>query len=137
MQWNAGPQAGFSPVEPWLPVAEDYRQVNVEKQKHDEASMLTLYRRLIEMRRNEPALRVGRYRPAGVQGDVFGFFREYGETRFLVVVNLGHEEGQLTLPSHLRTEGEVVMDTHADQIGRSINSEIPIAGDEGLIARVR
>lgn len=130
-------EPGFSRVEPWLPVAEDYRQVNVEKQRRDETSMLTLYRRLIEMRRNEPALRVGRYRPAGVQDDVFGFFREYGETRLLVVVNLGHREGPLTLPNHLRMEGEVVMDTHAARIGGTIGSEIPMAGDEGLIARVR
>ena len=107
MQWNAGPQAGFSPVEPWLPVAEDYGQVNVEKQMQDENSMLMFYRRLIHMRQNEPALRVGRYRPAGVQGNVFAFFREYGETRLLVAVNLGHDEGVVALPSHLRVEGHI------------------------------
>jgi alpha-glucosidase len=137
MQWDAGSQAGFSSVEPWLPVAEDYRQVNVEKQKQDDDSMLTLYRRLIHLRQSEPALRVGRYRPAGVQGNVFAFFREYGETRFLIAVNLGHEKGTVILPDHLRTDGHVVMGTHMDRIGRTVTSEVRMAGDEGMIARVR
>ncbi|MEN6333243.1 MAG: DUF3459 domain-containing protein, partial [Phycisphaerales bacterium] len=110
---------------------------NVENQKRDENSMLMFYHRLIHLRQNEPALRVGRYRPACVCGNVFGFFREYGETRFLIAVNLGHEEGRMILPGHLRTQGEVVMDTHPDRIGRAIGDEIDMAGDEGLIAAVR
>jgi alpha-glucosidase len=137
MQWDSSPHAGFSSVEPWLPMAEDCREVNVENQKRDENSMLMFYHRLIHLRQNEPALRVGRYRPACVCGNVFGFFREYGETRFLIAVNLGHEEGRMILPGHLRTQGEVVMDTHPDRIGRAIGDEIDMAGDEGLIAAVR
>lgn len=36
MQWNAKRNAGFSSARPWLPVADDSEQVNVEKQKQDE-----------------------------------------------------------------------------------------------------
>ena len=30
MQWNDQENAGFSPVEPWVSVADDYVNVNVE-----------------------------------------------------------------------------------------------------------
>src|ERR1043166_76709 len=47
MQWSAEAQAGFTRAAPWLPIAADYREVNVETQDGDAHSMLPLYRRLI------------------------------------------------------------------------------------------
>ena len=88
------------------------------------------------MRQNEPALRVGRYRPGGVRGNAFAFFREYGETRLLIAANLGHDERILTLPRHLQIEGHAVMSTHSERVGRAVTSEIRIAGDEGMIVMV-
>ncbi len=136
MQWSAEPCAGFCPANPWLPMADDYEQVNVQRQKQDENSMLMFYHRLIHLRQSEPALRIGRYRPAGVQGNVFAFFREYGEKGFLVAVNLGHEHGTLTLPPRLRCRAEVVVSTHPERTSRRIAEEIPLAADEGFIALV-
>ena len=45
MQWSAGPNAGFSPTAPWLPVAADFEFVNVEAESKDPRSMLSLHRR--------------------------------------------------------------------------------------------
>ena len=50
MQWSAGPNAGFSTAEPWLPLNEDYAAWNVEMQKGDSSSILEFYRRLIALR---------------------------------------------------------------------------------------
>src|SRR3954467_14829289 len=62
MQWDAGTGAGFTiAAEPWLPLAEDWRSVNVAAQKRDASSMLSLYRALLALRRAEPALSVGTY----------------------------------------------------------------------------
>ncbi|MDE2305471.1 MAG: alpha-glucosidase [Gammaproteobacteria bacterium] len=60
MQWTAGPQAGFS-TDPatWLPVAGDYRSVNVQSESADPDSQLSWYRGLLSLRRREPALRTG------------------------------------------------------------------------------
>ena len=35
MQWDAAGNAGFTSGAPWLPLAEDYRQLNVETQHAD------------------------------------------------------------------------------------------------------
>src|SRR5205085_3716774 len=47
MQWDQGPGAGFTAGTPWLPLAQDYRTVNVRAQRGDPKSILSLYRRLI------------------------------------------------------------------------------------------
>jgi alpha-glucosidase len=63
MAWRAAPGAGFteSGVEPWLPFG-DVASVNVEAQRDDPESMLTLTRDLIRLRREVDDLRRGSYR---------------------------------------------------------------------------
>lgn len=60
MQWNSATSAGFSTnPKTWLPVAPDYKQVNVEAESQDPGSMLNWYKQLIALRRTNPALRSG------------------------------------------------------------------------------
>src|SRR5258708_24445340 len=60
MQWDAGPQAGFSSVAvTWLPIPSSYRKINVATESKDPQSALRWYRELIALRRSEPALRDG------------------------------------------------------------------------------
>src|SRR4029077_20064530 len=51
MQWDAGENAGFTNSDPWLPLANDYRDHNVTAQRARTRSMLSLYRALIALRR--------------------------------------------------------------------------------------
>jgi alpha-glucosidase len=62
MQWDASnPQAGFSSnPRTWLPVTPDYPRINVQSESADPDSLLNWYRRLIALRRSNPALRTGR-----------------------------------------------------------------------------
>ncbi|MEI9979798.1 MAG: alpha-glucosidase [Edaphobacter sp.] len=60
MQWDASAQAGFSTnAATWLPVASNYRTVNVQTELGNPDSLLNWYRRLITLRREIPALRDG------------------------------------------------------------------------------
>ena len=90
MQWDAGPGAGFTMGEPWLPIARDYRRVNVHGERDESGSILALYRRLITSRRGEPALEVGRFDayPATHVARYFRRARE-GDASFLIALNLG------------------------------------------------
>src|SRR5437764_4912538 len=83
MQWEAGPAAGFTSGEPWLPLGRDYREVNVARERADPGSLLTLYRRLIALRRAEPALAVGAYIPQPAGGDLIAYLREHAGRQFL------------------------------------------------------
>ncbi len=60
MQWTPGPQAGFSTnPHTWLPIAPDWKTVNVETETADPHSLLNWYKQLIELRRSNPALHDG------------------------------------------------------------------------------
>jgi len=81
MQWSADDNAGFSTAEPWLPVADNYRSVNVQAQEEDPGSLLGWYRVLIRLRRERPALHRGSLRFIGDDPDVVAYLREHdGET---------------------------------------------------------
>src|SRR5947208_13573231 len=60
MQWSSSTSAGFSAnPNTWLPVAPDYKQVNVEMESRDPNSMLNWYKKLIALRRSNPAIHDG------------------------------------------------------------------------------
>ncbi len=50
-----------------------------------------LYHEPIELRRKEPCLRYGEYRPQRAQNDIFWFARRLGKTEILVGLNLCKE----------------------------------------------
>jgi alpha-glucosidase len=93
MQWQNAPNAGFCPenVQPWLPVNPNYAEgVNVAEQLQDPGSLLNFYKRILQMRKETPALIVGEYQPVNEQAeDYLAFLRkdpEGGQT-CLVVLN--------------------------------------------------
>jgi hypothetical protein len=59
MPWDTSANAGFSTGDPWLPLNADWPTRNVAAQVGDPASMLTLYRRLLALRRATPDLALG------------------------------------------------------------------------------
>jgi alpha-glucosidase len=92
MPWRAGtPWAGFSDVEPWLPVDPRHPPLAVDVQAQDPASTLNATRRAIALRRNHPALRRGKLVPREVAPPLVVFEREAEGERLLCVFNLGPE----------------------------------------------
>jgi alpha-glucosidase len=132
MQWDGSEWAGFTTGEPWLPLSDDAREVNVESQRDEPDSMLGFYRRLISLRRRESALNVGSYRPAGIEGDAFAFLRETEGRRFLVAVNLGHAPVVFE-PKAGDARGSVVLATRASREGGHFDGRLELGGDEGLV----
>ncbi|MEY2932365.1 MAG: hypothetical protein RL033_3114 [Pseudomonadota bacterium] len=135
MQWSAERHAGFTAATPWLPVGYDYQICNVEAQTPDRQSMLALYRRLIALRRAEPALSVGSYKPVVAQGQLVAFLREAGDDRFLVVLNLGSRPDHLTLSDV--GEGEIVISTDGRREGERVARRIVMLGDDAVVVRLR
>jgi alpha-glucosidase len=132
MHWSDAPNAGFSDKEPWLPVGEDHRTCNVEAQKTDPTSMLSLYRALIDLRRREEALAIGDYIEFPATGDILAWIREWEDTRFLIALNLGHEPAVLDLAGEA---GEVELDTGVRRRER-VAGELYLASNEGVIMRL-
>jgi alpha-glucosidase len=135
MQWSEGRYAGFSSREPWLPLGHDYQYCNVERQSREHDSMLGLYQRLIALRRKEPALSIGSYRPIVTEGDVLAFLREAeAGSRFLIALNLGPRPGLLSLES--LGSGQVVIATEARRESERVSGRLILMGDDALVVRL-
>ena len=92
MPWRGdAPHAGFSTVEPWLPVDPRHPPLAVDRQDADPASMLHLTRRLIALRQREPALRLGSLRFLDAPAPILAFERALGDAVLTCAFNLGHE----------------------------------------------
>jgi alpha-glucosidase len=64
MQWDTAKNAGFSSADhTWLPIPPSAAEYNVSVESRDPHSILSFYKRLLELRQSEPALRDGSYLP--------------------------------------------------------------------------
>ncbi len=60
MQWTPGPQAGFSTnPNTWLPIPPNYKTINVQTESGQPDSLLNWYKKLMQVRRDNPALHNG------------------------------------------------------------------------------
>jgi alpha-glucosidase len=102
MQWSTEPHAGFSQVEPWLPLASDDPAFTVERQRGEADSALNFVRALILLRRRTPALSIGTYRSLPAPPDVFSFERGHGDGTVHVHLNFGDAEHAIGVPEGSR-----------------------------------
>lgn len=129
MQWDGSRYAGFSTVEPWLPVQADHTWRNVEAMSDDPHSFLSLVKRLIALRRVEPALHLGVYRRAGAPDGVFAYIREHDGRRFLIALNFTFEEKRVPLNG----PGVVAISTHLDRADETAADTLTLRPDEGVV----
>ena len=80
MQWNASKNAGFSEADAtWLPVHDDYAQVNVEAESADPDSPLSWFRALAALRAERDELVAGTFEELMAEDEQVYAFRRQGE----------------------------------------------------------
>ncbi len=105
MQWNNSIHAGFTTGQPWIKVNPNYPEINAERALSDPDSIYYTYQKLIQLRKEHPAIVHGRYRlllPEHPQ--VYAFTRTLGEEQLLVILNFSLEEAGIDLPEELTTQ---------------------------------
>jgi alpha-glucosidase len=89
MQWDGGPNAGFSTKTPWLPVPPSYETHNVASESKDPNSVLNLYKKVLALRRTHVVLLEGSYTALNEDdAHVMSYLRSYKGTGVLVVLNM-------------------------------------------------
>ncbi|KLK94642.1 alpha-amylase [Microvirga vignae] len=131
MHWDGSAQSGFTRGRPWLPLDPRYPSCHVEGLRNEPTSILMLYRRLIELRRQHMALSIGRYKPIPTEGDVLAYERQHKAERLLVALNLGEKPHTFLLPDG--ATGRVLLSTGLDQGGETTGAQVHLRSDEGLI----
>lgn len=132
MQWDGSTGAGFSTAKPWLPIAEGAANTNVEQLKGDPASILAMYRRLIELRRSHAALSIGSFQLMREADDLFAYQRAHGDERFLVFLNLADHERTEDLKDLLHT-GKIALSTTTEREGEQVRDQVVLGPNEGLL----
>lgn len=93
MQWNGGENAGFTSGRPWISLPDNYKTINVEAEMADEDSILYYYRRLIAIRKEEPAVAEGSIEFIETSDpQILAYRRILGEDEILAIHNFGSEE---------------------------------------------
>jgi alpha-glucosidase len=132
MQWNATPYAGFSTSTPWLPLSGDFMQENVVNLDADKQSILSLYKALIELRKNLPQLVSGAYMPIAAQGDLLIYRRQGDAEAVVVALNMGAEPVSIASET-IGLGGEILLSTFLDRQDEKIQGVLDLRGNEGVI----
>lgn len=93
MQWNGGANGGFTEGAPWILPPENYRTINAEAELRDPDSILHYYKKLIQLRKQEPVIAEGQIEFLCQDvPELFAYRRFLGTQDLFVVNNLtGHE----------------------------------------------
>ncbi|MGH9508090.1 MAG: alpha-amylase family glycosyl hydrolase, partial [Terriglobales bacterium] len=141
MQWTAGPEAGFSPpgshARPWLPIPASYKTVNVASERADPNSLLNYYRKLIALKRHDPALRRGAW--ISVHNNdalVLSYLRRWRGEMVLVALNMSGQ--RQTEAYHLgAAQATVLADSLGTEPPRLNLNDVVLPPYEGVVARVQ
>ena len=131
MQWSAAAHAGFTTGVPWLRLASDWRMHNVEAQSRDPGSMLALYRRLIALRRAQPALHRGTYEALEAGDEMLAYARESEGQRLVVILNFGATPAPV--PPTLLPRQPIVLASTDPARAESIEGPMVLAPCEGVV----
>jgi alpha-glucosidase len=133
MQWNDGPNAGFTTGKPLFPVADDYVQINVAAEERDPRSLLALYRRLIGLRKTQLALTVGLQTPVVCRPPLLYFCRELSDRGLAVVLNMGTDELSFDFGEIGQKAVRLLLSTYLDRVDERPEKEVRLRSNEGLI----
>jgi len=88
MQWNAGPNAGFTTGTPWIRINPNYKEINAEASMSDPDSVFRYYQRLIALRKQNPVMVYGDYQLLLQDHEqIYAYTRTLGEVIWLIALN--------------------------------------------------
>jgi oligo-1,6-glucosidase len=113
MQWDDSVNAGFSESGPWIAVNPNYVEINAAEQIRDAESVFHHFRRLIQLRHDEPVVQIGEFAMLLPDDDrLVVYTRTLGDEQVLMLANVTSEP--VKLPAELPDHGacEVLLATH-------------------------
>lgn len=116
MQWDSGKNCGFSKGEPWIEVPSFGKDITVESQLDDEDSILSFYKKLIRLRKENKIVSEGSIRfITDVPEDVICYERGLDNKHLIVVGNLSEIELEMKFAPSLQnkiSDTQVILDNY-------------------------
>ncbi|AHA69888.1 alpha,alpha-phosphotrehalase [Bacillus thuringiensis] len=118
MQWNEEMNSGFTTSTPWISVAENFKEINVEKALEDKESVFYHYKKLIELRKTYDVITEGEYAILDKNDPKIWAYTRTTESEVLLVINNFYEEEiTYSIPAHVQLDGmkqEVLLSNYKD-----------------------
>ncbi|PWJ51003.1 alpha,alpha-phosphotrehalase [Faecalicatena contorta] len=93
MQWSDKDNAGFTEVEPWISLPDNYKTINAEAEAKDESSILSFYKKVICLRKEKAVIAEGNIEFLDKRNpDVLAYRRMLGAEEIIVLCNLRGKE---------------------------------------------
>ncbi len=133
MLWDSSPNAGFTTGTPWLPITSGSpEQSSVATQTAQARSILSLYRRLLALRRRHPALHAGAIAEVRADGGVLRYERHSSDDanpeRLLILANLTADLETTQVPP-----SRVLLTTLLDGDGGLCEGPFTLEAGEGVL----
>lgn len=136
MQWNNEKYSGFSNVQPWIGINENYPHINVQNALADPNSIFYFYQKLIKLRRELDIIKYGTFELILKEhNEVFAYLRKFGEEMLLVICNFYGNRLQISLPDNLvEGDGQILIANYDDY--PVFNKYIELRPYEAIVYRI-
>ena len=115
MQWDAGPEAGFTTGTPWLPVNPNHVTINAAEQLKRSDSVFHYYQKLIALRKELDVIVHGHYALLEPEHpDLFIYTRTLGDESLLVVCNFSEQEQAYNIPAEY-SDADILIANYPDK----------------------
>jgi oligo-1,6-glucosidase len=133
MQWDAGPNAGFTTGDPWLPVNPNYTWLNAAAQLDATDSVFAHYQTLIRLRHELPILVDGDFTPL-MEDDpqLWAYTRTTADRRLLVIANCGRAPRTVDVGG-VWASAELVLGNLPDTLPSTGSTVLDLAGWDARI----
>lgn len=96
MQWTSEHEAGFTTAKPWLPVNPNFKTVNVSSEEKDASSNLNYFKKMVNLRKENPILIHGKYELLlKDHPNIYAYTRTLGKEKILVLLNFSKEKSSV------------------------------------------
>ena len=101
MQWSDEANAGFSKVEPWIKINENYKNINLEKDKKSDKSIFNFYKQMIELRKTSKfsnTIIYGDFEPIEIEDDeIIAYRRKDKNYDIKIICNFSNQEKNINI----------------------------------------
>lgn len=106
VQWNGEENAGFTAGTPWIPVPDNYKEINAEEALNDPDSIFYHYKKLNELRKEFDIITTGDYQLI-LEDDqeLYAYLRNGADEKLLVINNFYGKETEFQPPDDIDIEG--------------------------------